>query len=173
MLVVGNVNYVKKVVFPLESLGWSALLSAAFHFLVSLSILLLAQVLLTHEVPWTWLLLPVVALPLLVLCIGTNWLLSSLGVFIRDLPQFTGILATVLLFLSPIFYPIEVIPEPYRIFMLLNPLSFIVTQAREILIFEQLPNFAGLAFYLLVAGLFSGLSYRWFATVKNGFADVL
>lgn len=99
-LIINNQNYVKKVVFPLHSLGAVSVGSALFHFFVGLIILLLGELLISHQVPWTWVYLPLVTVPLILLCAGFTWLLSSLGVYLRDISQVTGILATLLLFLA-------------------------------------------------------------------------
>lgn len=172
-IVVSNVNYVKKVVFPIETLAWVSVLSASFHFFISLSILFVALLIMGDSIHLTWLYLPMIFLPLLLVCLGVMWVFSSLGVYVRDVSQMTGILATVLLFLCPIMYPIEAIPEAYRFYIMLNPLSFLVEQARTILVFGGQPDFSGLALYGLGALLFSQLSYVWFDKTKKGFADVL
>ena len=100
-------------------------------------------------------------------------MLAALGVYIRDISQMTAILSTILLFLCPIFYPIEIIPEQYRAFILLNPLSFIVEQARSILVFAAHPNITGLLLYSSLAFVFAQFSFIFFNKTKRGFADVL
>lgn len=172
-LIISNVNYVKKVVFPLHSLGWVAVGSSAFHFAVSLLILFIGQLFLSHTVPWTWLLLPVVAAPFLLLCLGVVWLFSSLGVYLRDVAHVTGIATTLLLFLAPILYPITLIPEQYRIYLYLNPLTYLVEQARAILVWGELPDFLGLGLYALGAAVFAQVAYLFFQKTKKGFADVV
>ena len=173
VLISGNVNFVKKVVFPLEILAWSAVLNAVFHFLISLLILLLALAVLERSVPITWLYLPVVLTPLVFLCLGVSWLLSSIGVYIRDVGQVMGVFATLLLFLCPILYPIDIVPEQYKTLIMLNPLSFIVEQARGILVFGNNPDWQGLGLYTLAAFFFAQLSCVWFMKTRRGFADVL
>ena len=123
-----NVNYVKKVVFPLEILPWVAMGSAVFHGAISL-VVLLAALLLTHAtVPWTVVLFPSVLLPFLCATIGTAWF-SSLGVYIRDIAQTTGILTTILLFVSPVFFPVSAVPPQFQTWMRLNPLTFVINPA--------------------------------------------
>lgn len=172
-LILHNQNYVKKVVFPLHSLGAVSVGSALFHFIVGLIILLLGELLISHYVPWTWAYLPLVALPLVLLCAGFTWLLSSLGVYLRDISQVTGILATLLLFLAPILYPKSIVPENFQIFLYINPLTFIVEQVQRVLVFGKNPNFIGLAIYYAAAIAFTELSYIWFQKSKKGFADVI
>jgi lipopolysaccharide transport system permease protein len=79
----------------------------------------------------------------------------------------------VMLFLSPVFYPISALPEYIRPWMLANPLTFIIEQARAVLIWGQLPNWSGLLIYTLVATVVAWLGYAWFQKTRKGFADVL
>ncbi len=128
-LVTSNVNYVKKVVFPLEILPGIALGSALFHSLISLLVLLLAQFILNLSLPWTIIFLPLVFLPLIFFCMGIAWLLSAIGVFIRDVGQITGLLTTILMFMSAVFYPLSALPEEYQFWLGLNPLVLLSRKA--------------------------------------------
>lgn len=172
-LVLANVNYVKKVVFPLEVLPVVQLLAASFHALVSLAVLLVAQFWLNHTIPWTALLFPVVALPLLLLTLGLAWLLASLGVFVRDVGQGISLITSVLLFTAPVFFPLQALPSALRPWMQLNPLTFIIEQTRNVLIFGKFPDWSGIALYSLVAFLVAGMGFKWFQKTRKGFADVL
>lgn len=171
-LILANVNYVKKVIFPLEILPWVALGSALFHAAISLSVLVIFQ-LLVSSVSWTILLLPLVILPLLLLIMGASWLLASIGVFIRDVGQFVGMLMTILMFMSPIFYPASALPESVRNWLVLNPLTFIIEQARDVVIWGKLPDWGGLALYTLFALMAAWAGLFWFQKTRRGFADVL
>jgi lipopolysaccharide transport system permease protein len=166
-------NYVKKVVFPLEILAVSAFGSALFHALVSLSILLCANLLFSGTLPWTLLLLPIVALPLVFLSLGLSWFLASLGVFIRDISYTVVLVVQVLFFLTPIFYPLETIPEPYQTLIRLNPLTSAVENFRRVLLWGWQPSWAGFMLWLLVTGLIMLLGYTWFMKTKKAFADVI
>jgi lipopolysaccharide transport system permease protein len=172
-LVLANVNYVKKVVFPLEILPLIAMGAALFHAMISLAVLLSAFLLLNGYLHWTALLLPLVLLPLLILIMGLAWILASLGVFLRDVGQFVTILTTVLTFLSPIFYPVSAVPEVARVFIMANPLTFIIEQSREVLLWGHLPDWSGLGLYTLVALVFAWAGFVWFQKTRKGFADVL
>ncbi|WP_386083001.1 ABC transporter permease [Vreelandella sp. F11] len=172
-LVLGSSNYVKKVVFPLEILPAIALGSAIFHTAISLLVLQFAYIVFTGIPPWTIILSPIVFFPLAVLSLGVAWMLAALGVFLRDIGQFIGVIVTVLLFLSPIFFPIDRLPEEYQILILLNPLTFIIEQAREVLIWGRLPDWVGLGVYTFFSTVFAWLGYAWFQKTRKGFADVL
>lgn len=172
-LILSNVNYVKKVIFPLEILPVISMGAALFHSLVSLGVLLIAFALFNGYLHWTAVLAPLVLLPLVILTLGLAWMLASLGVFLRDVGQTIGIITTVMLFLAPVFYPITALPEEMRPWIMANPLTFIIEQAREVLIWGRLPNWEGLGIYTMVAAAIAWAGYAWFQKTRKGFADVL
>jgi len=172
-LILANVNYVKKVVFPLEILPIVAVGSALFHAVISLGVWLIAYLILFGVPHITVLLLPLVVLPLLLLIMGVSWMLASLGVYLRDVSQFIGILTTALMFLSPIFYPASALPEEYRHLLLLNPLTPAIEQARDVLFWGKVPDMTILSIYLVGATLVAWLGFVWFQKTRKGFADVL
>lgn len=172
-LIVSNVNYVKKVVFPIEILPVVAMGAALFHSLISLSVLLAACTLVNGYLHWTVIFAPLVLLPLIIVTLGISWMLASLGVFLRDVGQTIGIVTTVLMFLSPVFYPVTAVPENFRPFIMANPLTFIIEQARDVLIWGRLPNWTGLVIYTVVATLIAWAGYALFQKTRKGFADVL
>lgn len=172
-LILTNANYVKKVVFPLEILPWVALASALFHTLISIAVLLVFFLLVNQYLHWTVLLLPLLFLPFLLLTIGLSWFLAATGVYLRDVGQTTGVITTVLLFLSPIFYPVTALPVDYQILFHFNPLTFVIEQTRDILIWGKSPNWKGLALYLIPAFFTAWAGLFWFQKTRKGFADVL
>ena len=172
-LVLANVNYVKKVVFPLEILPVVSLGAALFHSVVSLGVLLVALILFNGSLHWTALFAPLVLLPLIILTLGLSWMLASLGVFLRDVGQTIGIVTTVMMFLSPVFYPVASLPEKFRPWIMANPLTFIIEQARAVLIWGHLPDGIGLGIYTLTATAVAWAGYVWFQKTRTGFADVL
>lgn len=172
-LVVSNVSYVKKVVFPLEVLSIVAVGSALFHAVVSLAVLFVFEVVLMGRLPWTIVLLPLIVVPFLVLTLGLSWFLAATGVFFRDIGQLLGPLITALMFLSPIFFPASSLPAWVQGWHLLNPLALPVEQVRAVVIFGTMPDWAPLGLYFVVALIIAWLGYAFFAKTRKGFADVL
>lgn len=172
-LILGNVNYVKKVVFPLEILPFVAMGSAAFHLLISLFVWL-AFYLIFFGVPQaTIVLLPVLLIPFFLMTLGLSWFLASLGVYLRDVSQIIGVMMTALMFLSPIFYPIAALPEEYHLFMQISPLTFTVEQARDVMIWGKGLDWGAWAMYMLLAAIIAWFGFAWFQKTRKGFADVL
>ena len=172
-LIVSNVNYVKKVIFPLEILPVISLGAALFHFFVSFLVLTIAIIVVDGRLNWTIIYLPAVVFPLILIIMGISWALASFGVYLRDIGQTIGIFTTILMFLSPVFYPVSALPEKFQDWMLLNPLTFIIEQARAIIIFGKQPDWYGLGVYTLFSIGIVWLGYFWFQKTRKGFADVL
>lgn len=172
-LISANANLVKKIVFPLEVLPWTVVLSAMFHALTNILVFIALNLILRGEVQWTLVLWPLVLAPLALVALGTVWLLSSLSVFLRDIAQITGVLATAMLFLSSAIVPVETLPESYQALFRLNPLTFIIDQVREIAFWGRTPDWSGLLVYTGAALLFAYLAFAVFQKTRRGFADVL
>ena len=172
-LILSNVNYVKKVVFPLEVLVWVALGSALFHSCMNLLVWLLFYVVLFGIPQPSIFLLPFAFLPLMLLTSGISWFFASLGVFLRDTSQITTILTTILMFLSPIFYPISALPPNLRPILLLNPLAPALEQIRGVLIWNKVPDLQEWGIYLFSTLLVAWLGFAWFQRTRRGFADVI
>jgi len=172
-LILSNANYVKKVVFPLEVLPWVALGSALFHVLIGFGVILVFIVLAGMPLHASAVLFPLVLLPLVPMIMGLCWLLSSVGVFFRDIGQIIGMALTALMFLSPIFYPTSALPEPLQSLLYWNPLTFVIEQSRNVLIWGTLPDFGGLLVYSAVSLGVSWLGLLAFKAMRSGFADVL
>lgn len=172
-LILGNANYVKKVIFPLEILPVVAFGSAVFHMMISLIVWLIFYLLFFGIPPASILQLPLVILPLAMMTMGFSWLLASLGVYLRDVSQVIGVFTTVLMFLSPIFYPIVVLPEEYRLFMQVSPLTFVVEQTRDVMIWGKGIDWGGWLIYTGISAFVAWLGFAWFQKTRKGFADVL
>ena len=172
-LILSNLTYVKKVVFPLEILPWVNFGAALFHALVSLGVWLFFYVAVFGYPPDTIVLFPLLLLPLGLFSMGVSWFLASLGVYLRDVAQIAGIVTTALMFLTPIFYPISAIPASYQVVIRLNPFTSIIEQARNLLIFGRGMAWDEYGLLTLCAGFVAWLGFVWFQKTRKGFADVL
>jgi len=172
-VIIENTNFVKRVVFPLETLSWSVIGSGLFHLAVSTLVLLVILPFIMGYIPWTVVLFPIVVACFLPFVAGTVWLLASLGVYFRDLKQLVGIVTMALMFLAPILYPLSLIPERYRVLMYLNPLTVIAKASQDVLIWGKLPRWDHLGLYAVSACLFAWLAFAWFEHTRKGFADVV
>lgn len=172
-LITSNVNYVKKVVFPLEILPIVSLGSALFHALISLIILVLGIFLTMGVFNWTVILFPLILLPLCLFILGISWFLASLGVYVRDVGQIISVMIPALMFLSPIFYPISSIPEDLQFLYWFNPISYFVEDTRRVIIWGEMPHWEWLAYGFLIGISVAMLGFAWFKKTRKGFADVI
>lgn len=172
-LVLGNPNYVTKVVFPLEVLPVVSLLSALFHAAVGLLIWMGFHLAVRGVPPATALLLPLALAPLLLLTLGLSWFLASLGVFLRDVSQVVGVLTTTLMFMTPIFYAVSSVPPEYQAVMLANPLTPVIEQVRGVMLWGQGLDWPAWGLQMLLSSLLAWAGFAWFQSTRKGFADVL
>ena len=171
-LVLTQPNFVKKVVFPVDILIWVSTGSVVFQTLVNAVVLLVGGVILTGS-HWSMLLFPIVVVPLLVMCMGFSWGLASLGVYVRDTPHVLGLVTSALLFLSPVFYPVDVIPQRFRWLYELNPIAITIEASRAVLLKGEMPDWWALGGLLVVGLAVAQMGYLWFEKTQRGFADVI
>jgi lipopolysaccharide transport system permease protein len=168
-----NPSYVKKVVFPLEVLPWTAVAIALVNALGSFAILIVFHLVLVGPPPATAVLVPLLLLPLGLISVGLTFMLASLGVFVRDLRQVVPVITQVALFLGPIFYPLEAVPAWLRPMFYLNPITLIVEDVRMAVFAGLAPNVIELAIYTFAAVLILLLGEWVFRRARPAFADVL
>jgi len=172
-LILSQPSYVTKVVFPLELLGATAVAAACFHACTSLAVLAVFELLATGTIPATSLLLPLVWVPMILGCLGTCWLLSALGVYLRDLPQLVSVALSVLMFLSAVFYPVSSLPTAWQPVMTLNPIVAVIEQTRHVVVSGIKPNAVYIGLGIPLTLIWCELCFRIFQRARRGFADVL
>lgn len=166
--------YVKRVVFPLEVLPVIVLLEGMVYASISYAILVTAALLSGEGLSIVGVVAtPVAMLPLLVGTLGVMWFVAALAVYVRDLAQFVGVATMILLFVCPIFYPLEMVPGGFRTLILLNPLTFFVTSVRGLLFDGAWPSVVRWLGALAAAYVLAVLGYSFFARARRGFSDVI
>lgn len=173
LVITSNVGYVKRVIFPLEILPIISLGSSLFHLAVNFLVWLVFYTVFVGIPPLSSALLPIVVSPLILMTLGFSWIIASLGVYLRDVAQVVGVVTLVLMYLSPIFYPVSMMPEQYRVFMGLSPLTQTVEQARDVMMWGKGLNWSSWCISMLVGVMAAWLGFAWFQKTRRGFADVL
>ncbi|BDT66798.1 teichoic acid translocation permease protein TagG [Comamonadaceae bacterium OS-1] len=172
-LILSNSNYVKKVVFPLEILPIVSLGSAIFNLVINLIVWIVFYTFFFGIPSSTILTLPIVLLPLFIMTLGLSWLFASLGVYLRDVTQIIGIATTILMFLSPIFYPISSLPKEYQELMQLNPLTSLIEQSRDTMIWGKNLDLIIWLKQIIYSTAIAAFGLFWFQKTRPGFSDVL
>lgn len=168
-----NANYIKKIVFPLPLIPLAIVGASAFHFLIGFSVLLIACLVWYAHIPVTLLLMPLLIGPFLVLVAGISFFVSAIGVYVRDTAQVTPLISAVLLFMAPIFYPLQVLPEKFRNWMYFNPLTYPVVEFRRILFDGEVPRWDFWLLYVAISCLVLVGGFICFKRLKIGFSDVV
>lgn len=172
-LLISNVNFVKKVIFPLEVLPVISLCTSLFHSVISIIVLLVVYAVVNGNIHLSAVFIPLILFPLVTITLGLSWVFTSLCVYFRDLGQTINIATTVLLFLSPVFYATSSAPKELQVWLKFNPLTFIIQQARAVLVYGYFPNWRELGIYSLISILIAWAGYAMFQKTRKGFADVL
>lgn len=172
-VVVAHSNYVKKVVFPLHLLSMVVVSTAMFNFAIQFSLLLVFALSFGPGISLSALAVPLLMLPMACAMLGISWIVASLGVFLRDLEQIMTFIVTLLMFLSPIFYPVSAMPEAYRPLLHLNPLTAFIEPFRGVLFQNEWPNWSHWAIAMVASLAVCQIGYLWFLKTRKGFNDVL
>lgn len=172
-LIVNNANLVKKVVFPLHVLPLMSVTTAAIHALIALIVWAVFFACVKAAVPWTVVVLPAMWLPLIVATLGVSWAFAALGTYFRDLIHAIGPITLALMFLSPIFYSMEMAPEPLKPFLGINPMTFAIEAARNLMFHSQWPSAVAYSSQLLGSLVVAALGFMLFQRSRPGFVDAL
>jgi len=171
--VVVHANLVKRVVFPLETLPVAQTFSALGNQMFGTVALLVAIIIIRHELHLTVLLLPVLVIPQLIATLGAAWLMASLGVFLRDMAQGIMLFLMAWMYLTPIIYPESIVPARLRVYININPFTALIRSYRRVLIEGTAPDWPGLAYFSAFAMVSFVFGYWWFAKTRKNFADVI
>lgn len=172
-LILSNANYVTKVVFPLEILPVSVVVAAFCHLLISLIPLLIGVAIAHGSVPLTAVYVPVILVPVVLLCLGTTWFFASLGVFFRDINSFVPVLLIIVMYASAIFYAIDKVPPLFQPVVHVNPLAILIHHLRCAIMWGTPINWAQFGVHFVGCAAFMILGYIIFMRTKNAFADVI
>lgn len=171
--VAGRPNLVKKVMFPVEILPVVSVIAATVYPIVALSALVIAEIIFTGGLPWTVVLFPLCIAPLVPLCLGISWLLAGMGAYIRDVRQITGVCTHLLMFLSPVFYSIDRIPEAWHGVYRLNPLVTIIESSRSVMLWGEQPNWLRLGVVMVGSLIVMQVGFAAFMRMRRGLGDVV
>ena len=177
-LVVSHPNFVKKVVFPLEILVPSILLSSIVTMGVGLGVWFVGRVALLGMPTWTALLMPLAVLPVFLMTLGLGWFLASLGVFIRDIALTVAVVTQVLFLLTPIFYSMKMLDKPgvpkwCVVGIRLNPLTPAVEDARRVMLYGTMPDWSWWIPSLVASAVMAVAGYAFFMKSRRAFGDVI
>ena len=171
--ILANPNFVKKVQFPLHILVMSHWLTSLVLMLVSLLILVLGLMVAGIQPNISLLYLPIILLPVVLFMLGVAWIVAGLSVYLRDIVQVLPPLMTMLMFLSPIFYSLSIVPDHLQQVVLMNPLTWHIESLRNLLMSDELPSLLSYCIWMAFALLLNWVGFKLFQKLKKGFSDVI
>lgn len=172
--VLGQANMIKKIYFPREVIPISYTVSSFINFLLSFIIVLAVSVISPRPFSLTaYIFIPVVMVIQFILVLGTAMITSSVTVYLRDLEHIMGVLNMALMYLSPVVYGIDYIPEKFRSIYMLNPMAGIIISYRDILYYGKIPDFMVLLQSFLISMIILVAGWNIFGILKKRFAEEL
>jgi len=173
VLIASNTNYVKKVIFPLELFPVVISLSSLFNCIINFIILVIARLILQKCISPTLYLIILAMFPLLILSIGLGLFISAISVYLKDVGNVISVVVTILMYISPVFFPLSSVPENFRVICELNPMTYIIENFRRVVLYDQYLNWNFYFLSLAIAFMVFLLGKIIFMRAKEGFADVL
>lgn len=172
-LIQTNAPFVKKVVFPLQLLHWSVVIASMVHAAFSFAVWIIFSLIIHGSVPIAVLWIPAIFIPFALFTLGCAWLLSGYAVFHPDAEHLVPVSLLLLMFLSPLFYQISSVPERFRSAMEFNPLTWVLEEARSVMIIGDHPNFAHMLIGTSIAIAVAWIGLASFMANREGFADAV
>jgi lipopolysaccharide transport system permease protein len=170
---VSNMNLVSKIYFPREILPLSTILVGFVDFLIASSVFVLMLLFYRVAVGSVILLVPLVLLIQVILTLGISLLASAINVFYRDVRFVIPLALQIWMYLSPIIYPVNLVPERFRLLYFLNPMAVLIDTYRRTILFNQMPDWPYLGLAALVSVSLTVVAYRYFKRAEREFADVI
>lgn len=172
-LLANHQSFVTKMVFPLDVFPAVVVIVATINFAVTLLVWILLSIVIRGEFPWGIAWMPLIFVPFTLFCAGLCWFFSALSVYKADLEHAMPMVLLMMMYLSPLLFPVERMPDAFRWVIALNPLTWVLEAARAALMHGSPPSLAVVGVGLALSiGVF-WVGYRSFRGNQRGFADVL
>jgi lipopolysaccharide transport system permease protein len=174
-LVQSNSLLVKRTTVSPRLLPYALTLSTLFTFAINSLAFLIMYVWLNRRLPSPYAIqLYVLIFAVAIFATGVGMIISAISAYFRDVQQIVPLLTTALLFFSPVFFPLESLPDGIeRVVRLFNPLSYPIDQSKRVLFLERWISFSGLGIYALGSLIVWVVGSKVYKVAARGFADVV
>jgi lipopolysaccharide transport system permease protein len=173
MLLHEHVNFVKKSIFPSETIAWTATIRAFTYSGVAFLVFLAFRIVTGGPLFWTLLFAPFLFAPFALLILGVVWFLMALGAFTRDVAHIMASVVPILMFATPVFYTLDQIPPGFAFWLRFNIIGDYIEMLRAIALDGRLPNPFGYLAVVAVSYAVFLLGYRFFMRYKSVIVDVI
>lgn len=168
-----NSNLVQGVVFPLEILPMTSIITSLIQSMFGVGALMLVLMVLEHRLHWTALLLPLVIVPQLLFTLGLSYLMAVAGTYMPDIRETLRAVVRATFFITPILWPTGRVPEDWRFLVDYNPLAVLVNAYRDLILEGELPGLESALYFTLFAAALFVVGLFVFDRVKHNFADLV
>lgn len=174
MVVFGQQDMVKKIYFPREVLPISFTTSQFVNLLLSFLVILVVVAIEGIKIDWhAWVCLPLVMVIEYILALGITFMASAFTVYFRDLEHILSIVSMAWMYLTPVLYSIDMVPNEYRMIANLNPMTSITIAYRDILYYGQVPKIGTLVNAMVLGIVVLIIGKICFSILQRGFAEEL
>lgn len=171
--IVENASLIKKFMFPSKILTVYLSISSLVNELIGMVVLIIAIILITHEISYFILFLPVIIIFQLTFTMGLGWIFACINVFFRDTAHLIGVIMMVWMFLTPIFYPESMIPQKFHLIIKINPMAYLVRAYRDILLNDKFPHISDILIFMAISIIVFFGGYYLFSKTQHQFSDVV
>lgn len=173
MLLHEHVNFVKKSIFPSETIAWTATIRAFIYAGISFCVFIVFRLLTAGSLPWTILLTPILIIPFALFILGIVWFFMALGAFTRDVAHIMASIVPVLMFATPIFYTLAQMPPTISPWLKLNVVGDYIEMFRGMAIDGQMPDPLFYIMVVIVSYATFLFGYQFFMRYKSVIVDVI
>ena len=142
--IVGSASLIKKIYIPKYLFVISRVFSSFINLLASFTALLLVMVVLRTELHWTMFLVPIPLIMLVIFSMGIGLILAAVTVKFRDIMHLYSVFITALMYLTPVIYPMSLLPRIVKVVVLLNPITNYLLMFRDVMLNNNLPSLSGI-----------------------------
>ena len=173
MLLHEHVNFVKKSIFPSETIAWTVTIRAFTYGAIAFAVFLVFRVATGGALPWTLLFAPFIFGPFWLFILGVVWFFMALGAFTRDVAHIMASIVPILMFATPVFYTMGQVPLQYAIWLRLNIIGDYVEMLRDISLHARMPNPFGYLAVVIASYAVFYFGYQFFMRYKAVIVDVI
>jgi lipopolysaccharide transport system permease protein len=166
-----NVNLMGQVKFPKEALVYVFFSEQLVEFFISFVLLLLISAINGYYPTWAFMYIPLLLLTFFAIALGGMFILTTIGLFIRDVPKFLSLLLRFLFYASGIIFPADMLPKDALQILTFNPIFFLVESFRNIIFYAEVPNTFSLGIWFIVSIGILFIGFSFFKSKAGIFAD--
>jgi len=170
-VLVNNSSLITKIYFPREILVYATIIAKIVDFLYSCIVLVMFLIIYKISIHSSIMWVPLIFLIQMIFTIGLSLIAATFNLFYRDIQYVLNLILMLWMYLTPVMYPVEILPEKYRFVFSLNPMSVIVNAYRQVILGGGPPNLQSLSIALVMSLAIFVVGFYFFKRMEGKFAD--